>query len=102
MERIYCDEIYEPTTEEGKEIYLKLYDLFDKVGKCLNEDNYKTFASIFYNYIREKINMPSKVFTMAKRVDGTVVFAIFPKEPDGSIYKTGYDDESKRLYILVD
>ena len=30
-----------------------------------------TFVSIFYNYIREKINLPNKIFTMAKTEDGS-------------------------------
>jgi hypothetical protein len=102
MGRIYCDEVYEPATEEVKEIYLKLYDLFDEAPKCFNEDNYKTFVSIVYNYIREKFNLPNKSFTMAKREDGTAVFVLFPKEPDGNHYKTGYDEELKRIYILAD
>lgn len=102
MERIYCDEVYEPTTEEGKEIYLKLYDLFVEAQKCFNEDNYKTFVSIVYNYIREKFNLPNKLFTMVKREDSTAVFVLFPKEPDGNHYKTGYDKELKLIYILVD
>lgn len=102
MNRIYCDEVYEPATEEGKEIYLKLYDLFNEVERCLSKDNYITFASIFYNYIREKFNLPNKLFTMAKREDGTAVFVMFPKEPDGNQYKTGRDEESKLIYILVD
>jgi hypothetical protein len=39
---------------------------------------------------------------MAKREDGTAVFVLFPKEPDGNHYKTGYDEELKRIYILAD
>ena len=102
MERIYCDEIIESVTEEGKEIYLKLYDLLNEVQKCFDEDNYKAFTSIFYNYIREKFNLPNKLFAMAKREDGTAAFVLFPKEPDGNYYKTGFDEELKLIYILVD
>jgi hypothetical protein len=102
MERIYCDEVIELTTEEGREICLKLYDLFDEAHKCFNEDNYKTFLSIVHNYTREKFNLPNKLFTMAKREDGTAVFVMFPKEPDGNQYKTNRDEESKEIYILVD
>jgi hypothetical protein len=102
MERMYHDEVYESATEEGKELYLRLYNLFNEAQKCLNEDNYKTFVSVFYNYIREKFNLPNKIFTMAKTEDGTVVFVLFPKEPDGNHYKTYYDEESKLIYILVD
>ena len=101
MERIYYDEVYESTTEEGKELYLKLYNLFNE-AQYMNEDNYKTFVSIFYNYIREKFNLPNKIFTMAKTEDGTVVFVLFPKEPDGNHYKIYYDEERKLIYILVD
>ena len=39
---------------------------------------------------------------MAKTEDGTVVFVLFPKEPDGNHYKTYYDEERKLIYILVD
>lgn len=102
MERMYYDEVYESATEEGKELYLRLYNLFNEAQKCLNEDNYKTFMSVFYNYIREKFNLPNKIFTMAKTEDGTVVFVLFPKEPDGNHYKTYYDEESKLIYTLVD
>ncbi len=101
MERIYYDEVYESTTEEGKELYLRLYNLFNE-AQCLNEDNYKTFVSVFYNYIREKFNLPNKIFTMAKTEDGTVALVLFPKEPDGNHYKIYHDEESKRIYILVD
>lgn len=102
MEKIYCDEVIELTTEEGKELCLKLYDLFDDVHKGLEEDNYKIFLSITHDYIREKFNLPNKLFTMAKREDGTAVFVMFPKEPDGNQYKTCRDDESGPIYILVD
>lgn len=102
MERMYYDEVYKSATEEGKELYLRLYNLFNEAQKCLNEDNYKTFVSVFYNYIREKFNLPNKIFTMAKTEDGTVVFVLFPKEPDGNHYKTYYDEELKLIYILVD
>lgn len=102
MEKIYCDEVIELTTEEGKEICLKLYDLFDDAHKSLEKDNYKIFTSIIHNYIREKFNLPNKLFTIAKREDGTAVFVLFPKEPDGNSYKTCWDEESKRIYILVD
>ena len=101
MEKIYYDEVYESKTEEGKELYLRLYNLFNE-AQYLNEDNYKTFVSVFYNYIREKFNLPNKIFTMAKTEDGTVVFVLFPKEPDGNHYKTYYDEERKLIYILVD
>ena len=102
MKRIYSDEVIEYTTEEGKEICLKLYNFFDEAHKCLDEDNYKTFVSITNNHIREKFNLPNKLFVMAKREDGTAVFVMFPKEPDGNQYKTGYDEESKCIYIMVD
>ena len=102
MEKIYCDEVIELTTEEGKELCLKLYDLFDDAHKGLEEDNYKIFLSIIHDYIREKLNLPNKLFTMAKREDGTAVFVMFPKEPDGNQYKTCRDDESEPIYILVD
>lgn len=102
MNRIYSDEVIELTTEEGKEICLKVYDLLDDAHKCLKEDNYKTFVSIIHDYIREKFNLPNKLFTMAKREDGTAVFVMFPKEPDGNSYKTCFDEESKLIYIMVD
>ena len=101
MEKIYSDEVIEFTTEESKELCLKLYDLLDDAYKGLEEDNYKIFLSITYDYIREKFNLPNKVFSMAKREDGTAVFVLFPKEPGGQ-YKTGYDEESKCIYIMVD
>ena len=87
--------------KKAKKLYLRLYNLFNE-AQCLNEDNYKTFVSVFYNYIREKFNLPNKIFTMAKTENGTVVFVFFPKEPDGNHYKTYYDEESKLIYILVD
>lgn len=102
MKRIYCDEVIELTTEEGKEFCLKLYDLFEDAYKSLLEDNYKIFLSIIYDYIRDKFNLPNKLLTMGKRDDGAAVFAMFPKEPDGGRYKVGCDEESKRIYILVE
>lgn len=102
MEKIYSDEVIELTTEEGKEICLKVYDLLEDAHKGLKEDNYKFFVSMIHGYIREKFNLPNKLFTMAKKEDGTAVFVMFPKEPDGNRYNTYRDEESKLIYIMVD
>lgn len=101
MERIYCDEVCKLATEELKEYFLKLYNLAEEAQRCLDEDNYKIFVSIFYNYVREKLNLPNKVFTMAK-VEDEVVIVLFPKEPDGNHYGTNYDEGQKLIYILAD
>lgn len=103
MKRIYCNEAYEVATEEAKEFLLKVYNLAEAAQRCFDEENYLFFVSIFYNFIREKFNLPNKVFTIAKSKDNMQVqFVLFPKEPDGTPYKALYDEERKSIYILVE
>ena len=101
MKRIYCDEVYKLETEELKEHFLKLYNLAEEAQRCFDEYNYKIFVPIFYNYVREQLNLPNKLFTMAKSED-EVVIVLFPKEPDGNHYRTNYDEEQGLIYVLVD
>lgn len=103
MKRIYCNETCEVTTEEAKELLLKLYNLACEAQRCFDEENYLFFVAVFYNYIREKFNLPNKVFTIAKSKDNMQVqFVLFPKEPDGTPHQALYDEELKSIYILVE
>lgn len=103
MGRIYCDEVCNPKTEEATEFLLKIYNHAMTAQECLDEDNYKAWVLIFYNFVREKLNMPNKVFSIVKSKDNTQAqIVLFPKEPDGNYYEIGFDEELKLPYILVD
>lgn len=103
MEKIYCDEVITPKTKEATEFLVKMYDHAKAAQNCFDKDNYIIWVSVFYNHIREKLNMPNKVFSLAKSEDNTLAqIILFPKEPDGNYYKTGFDEELKLYYILVE
>ena len=103
MERIYCDEIYRPTTKEANRFLLELYDYAKMTKEHFDEDAYRNFVSCLYNSIRKKYNLPNKMLAIAINKDETeACIALFPKEPDGSYYKTSFDKELNRAYILID
>lgn len=103
MEKIYCDEVYNPKTKEATDFCVGLYYAHTKVKEHFDEDDYKTWAFNFNNYIREMLNLPNKVVSIAKSVDNTQVqIVLFPKEPDGNLYEIFYDEELKLAYILIE
>lgn len=103
MERIYCDEVCRPTTEEATEYLVRVYNDYTIAKKYLDENEYKTFVFNCNNYIREGLNLSNKVFGIAKSEDNTQAqIVLFPKEPDGNHYIIGYDEELKNFYILAD
>lgn len=103
MERIYCDEICNPTAEEATDFLVNIYDAYTRAKERLDEDEYKSLVFNYNNYIREALGLPNKVFAIVKSSDDTqAAIVIFPKEPDGNYYNGGYDKELENFYILVD
>ena len=102
MSRIYCDTIYRPKTKEGIDFCLDVVELCGTARGCFseNEDEFKTWVTGFYNRIREKLNLPNKIFAISadeNRTEAAIV--LFPKEPDGDYYKVYYDEETGLAYI---
>lgn len=103
MERIYCDMTGDPATEEFNEFLLKYMEAHYEAEKKLSKDDYNSWAIAENKNMREKFDLPNKVFIVARNKERTKAKIIFfPKEPDGNSYETFYDEELNRFYILVD
>ena len=103
MEKIYCDAMCEPRTEDDNGLFLKFASMQDELRKKLNKDDFKSWIFKFHNYIRKELGLPNKVFSFATTADKTKAgIILFPKEPDGNHYKAYYDEEAKLFYILVE
>lgn len=103
MERIYCDSVTKAENEEFNELLLKIVSISKEATDKLNKKDLKIWLYNFHNYIREKFNLPNKLFTIIANEDNTKAQMIFfPKEPDGNYYQPFYDEELKQIYILVD
>ena len=103
MERIYCDAASDINNEEVSKLCLEMVLAEEDAKERFNKDDFKIWLYAFHNYVREKLNLPNKLFLLAVSLDKTrAQMVFFPKEPDGNCYKGFYDEELKLSYILVE
>jgi hypothetical protein len=102
MERVYCDNIWNPKDEDANQLLLNLMSSYRRAKEKFNEEDLKIYSIAFHDAIRVSLEMPNKLFAFLTNEDNTKAqIAFFPKEPDGNSYQPFYDEELKRIYILV-
>ena len=103
MEKIYCDCVLNPINEDVNQFLLNLISSYREAKEKFNEYDLKIYCLTIHKTMRERFEMPNKLFAFVKNADNTKAQIVcFPKEPDGNIYQPFYDEELNNFYILVD
>lgn len=100
MDRIYCEFVYSPATDETRAFLQSVYELIEMAQERFDEDHYKKLVRYLYENVRAKLNCINKVLSLVKDViTDEVYIVLFPKEVDVDDYVVHFDEESKLFYI---
>lgn len=102
MGKIYSESICKPENEDTEKLFSILANTEKEAKSKLTNEEYDTWLYHFHNFVREKLNLPNKLFAFFTSPDETLaVIVLFPKEPDGNKYNHFIDIELKDFYIEV-
>ena len=99
--KLYCTTQVSATTPECQFVLDKLYKCKTDMHDNLDVEHYGYACLLLHRYIREKLDLPNKVFSFAKRKDTReTILCLFNIEPEyGVLYDTYIDEEG--MYIIV-
>ena len=92
-----------PECAEFNDRLLNIVLEVDKAKEKLSKDEYKTFVVTLHNHMRETMDLPNMMFTIATNKECTEVRLIFfDKEPNGNYYKTFTEKKEDKITFYIE
>lgn len=104
MKRIYAEEkLMYFETQMNIDFFLSVVSYRKKLKETLVEEEYCKAVIALCDIIRDKFELPNKIFGILTNTENTDIRLIFfPKEPAGKSYDVHFDKEINDFYIEVE
>lgn len=102
MIKLYCEGMLRAKTEEMEHLFEILSNKQKTAEAMLPEEEFDKWNVRYHDFVREKLELPNRIFTFGTNNKAETVIILFPKNPDGKCYKALLDEETNQPYILIE